>query len=310
MCGIFGVSTPHHYPAHQRLADSIAMLGVLAEERGIDSAGLALLNGTVDRRAFRDHLGRAADVRVGPWRVIRTPGRFSRISPRALHAVTNAQAVIGHTRWATQGAVNRTNASPMLIGHVLGTHNGDIDPATIPAMSPRSGQLTATDSAAIFAALSTASGDVEKISSIISGAVGRVALAWVDLRDPRQVWIARGALSPVSVGLDTHGGYWWASNPAWLRRLAQHCGIEFTRIQMISEGTLLSIAPTAEGGLALTVHAEGLPTRARASDYRIAAVAAWRGFTSADRRTDERSLTHELIAGPVTPEPVRQLTYI
>lgn len=309
MCALFGVVTPHRYISRQRLADGIAMLGVLAEERGIDSAGLALLNGTADQRVFRDRLGRASDVRVGPWRVIRTPGRFSGIRPRALPAVAHSRAVIGHTRWATQGAVNRANASPMLVGHVLGTHNGDIDTATLPGMSPRTGQLMATDSAAIFTALSTASGDVEKISGILSGAVGRIALVWVDLRDPQRIWIARGALSPVSVGLDTHRGYWWASNPAWLRRLQQHCGIEFTRIQMISEGTLLSIAPTAAGGLALTVHAEGLPTRARAADRRIAGIAAWRGFTAADRRTDEQSLTHELI-NPVTPGPVRRLTYI
>jgi glucosamine--fructose-6-phosphate aminotransferase (isomerizing) len=89
MCGIVGVIGPRQ--AAPLLLDSLRRL----EYRGYDSAGIAtLVNGHIDRRRAQGKLG--------------TTG-------------------IGHTRWATHGVPNETNAHPHGTTRVSIVHNGIIE---------------------------------------------------------------------------------------------------------------------------------------------------------------------------------------
>jgi glucosamine--fructose-6-phosphate aminotransferase (isomerizing) len=105
MCGIVGAVA-------QRDIVPVLIEGLRKlEYRGYDSAGLALLNTTMQR--------------------VRAVGRVADLQARADQAGVQAPTGIAHTRWATHGGVNETNAHPHAsIGQgveVSLVHNGIIE---------------------------------------------------------------------------------------------------------------------------------------------------------------------------------------
>ncbi|PIB24310.1 glutamine--fructose-6-phosphate aminotransferase [Amylibacter kogurei] len=102
MCGIVGVLGNHQ--AAPILVDALKRL----EYRGYDSAGIATVNdGVLDRR--------------------RAVGKLVNLSDLLVHNPIAGTAGIGHTRWATHGQPNITNAHPHQAGRVAVVHNGIIE---------------------------------------------------------------------------------------------------------------------------------------------------------------------------------------
>jgi glucosamine--fructose-6-phosphate aminotransferase (isomerizing) len=102
MCGIVGL-----IGAHEVAPMLVEALGRL-EYRGYDSAGIATVNaGRLERR--------------------RAVGKLVNLSDRLVHAPLAGKIGIGHTRWATHGAPNETNAHPHQAGPVAVVHNGIIE---------------------------------------------------------------------------------------------------------------------------------------------------------------------------------------
>lgn len=104
MCGIFGFAG--NVPNKVNL---MRWLICLNSVRGTHSSGVAVkINNNVNsifKRATH-------------------PFKFSRKIPRYLNSIGQFQSIIGHTRWATHGAINKQNAHPFKIGNIIGTHNG------------------------------------------------------------------------------------------------------------------------------------------------------------------------------------------
>jgi glucosamine--fructose-6-phosphate aminotransferase (isomerizing) len=102
MCGIIGILGDQ--PAAPRLVEALKRL----EYRGYDSAGVALLE-------------------AGKLKRLRAPGKLTNLDAKVKDTPTKASVGIGHTRWATHGQPNETNAHPHASGRVAIVHNGIIE---------------------------------------------------------------------------------------------------------------------------------------------------------------------------------------
>src|SRR4051812_14479092 len=101
MCGIVGaVASRNVVPI---LIEGLRRL----EYRGYDSAGVAVINGSMQR--------------------LRSIGRVSQLEKLALERGLNGHIGIGHTRWATHGVPSERNAHPHVSGGVSVVHNGIIE---------------------------------------------------------------------------------------------------------------------------------------------------------------------------------------
>ncbi|MBV9628872.1 MAG: glutamine--fructose-6-phosphate transaminase (isomerizing) [Xanthobacteraceae bacterium] len=102
MCGIIGILG--HEPVAGQLVDALKRL----EYRGYDSAGIATLE--------RGHLTRR-----------RAEGKLKNLERRLEQHPLTGTTGIGHTRWATHGKPNETNAHPHASDRVAVVHNGIIE---------------------------------------------------------------------------------------------------------------------------------------------------------------------------------------
>ncbi len=102
MCGIIGITG--NAPVAERLIDGLRRL----EYRGYDSAGIAVLaeDGVQRRRA---------------------PGKIANLDAIWRADPADGTTGIGHTRWATHGVPNETNAHPHVADGVVVVHNGIIE---------------------------------------------------------------------------------------------------------------------------------------------------------------------------------------
>ena len=102
MCGIVGIAGRED--AALTILESLKRL----EYRGYDSAGIAtLVKGRIERR--------------------RAPGKLSGLDKVLRETPLPGSTGIGHTRWATHGVPNETNAHPHISDRVAVVHNGIIE---------------------------------------------------------------------------------------------------------------------------------------------------------------------------------------
>jgi glutamine---fructose-6-phosphate transaminase (isomerizing) len=102
MCGIVGILGKE--PVALGIVEALRRL----EYRGYDSAGVATIeNGEFQRR--------------------RAPGKLKNLEELLRNQPMMGVTGIGHTRWATHGAANETNAHPHTAGDVVIVHNGIIE---------------------------------------------------------------------------------------------------------------------------------------------------------------------------------------
>jgi glutamine---fructose-6-phosphate transaminase (isomerizing) len=185
MCGIVGY-------VGEKQAQDVVLEGLRRlEYRGYDSAGVALV----------------ADGRIA-W--AKKAGKLANLEKELAEAPLAASTTgIGHTRWATHGAPNDTNAHPHLGNHgrVAVVHNGIIENfaelrSEVEAAGDKLVSETDTEIVAhlIEGALDAGGSLTDAMRQVCSRLEGAFTLVAVDAQDPSRVVAARRN-SPLVVGI-------------------------------------------------------------------------------------------------------------
>ena len=230
MCGIVGYVG--NQPAARLLLEGLTRL----EHRGYDSAGMAVLGGRGIKIAKR--AGRVRDL------ADRLPKRFA------------GKVGVGHTRWATHGPANDTNAHPHTdgSGEVAVVHNGIIDNAA--ALRQRLGDdgvelVSETDTEVIAHLVARSDADTleGKVRDALAEIDGTYGIAVLHAAFPDRIVVARNG-SPLIIGVGDRE-MWVASD---LAALVRHT----TTVAHLDDGELATV--TASG---FTTYEENLSRTAK-----------------------------------------------
>ncbi len=184
MCGIVGYIGPR--PAYPILINGLKRL----EYRGYDSAGIALLNGTI--------------------RLYKAKGKVKNLEDLVEGCDISGTSGIAHTRWATHGAPNDINAHPHLSpsGKLALIHNGIIENyASIKQELIQRGYFfkSSTDTEVLVYLIEDimVNENVDLVTAVqmtLQTVVGAYAIAIVSKDDPDTIVAARKS-SPLLIGI-------------------------------------------------------------------------------------------------------------
>ncbi len=201
MCGIIGYAG--HRPAVPQIIEGLKSL----EYRGYDSAGLAY--------AHQGNIG-----------LFRAPGKLNALEERLESQETlMPTCAIGHTRWATHGVPNETNAHPHLdsSGELALVHNGIIENyREIKKDLQEKGYTFASDTDTevlvqlIGEELKTAENLTKGLAEALRKVEGAYAIVLISAKQPGKIWACRNA-SPLLLGAGTGENFVASDIPAFLR---------------------------------------------------------------------------------------------
>jgi glucosamine--fructose-6-phosphate aminotransferase (isomerizing) len=187
MCGIVGyVGSKKATPI---LLDGLKRL----EYRGYDSAGVALLNGSIE--------------------VVKRPGKIRILAEAIEKQPSSATCGIAHTRWATHGAPNEPNAHPHVseTGDIALVHNGIIENADVlRAQLAKEGYhfRSETDTEVVVHLIDYLWRNEGCLEDAVAAALrqvdGAYGIAVISSRDPGKIVVARNG-SPLLIGVGQHG---------------------------------------------------------------------------------------------------------
>lgn len=202
MCGIIGIAGKHDVAPS--LIEGLKRL----DYRGYDSAGVAtLIDGSIELR--------------------RAEGKLSQLESLLSREPIHGSTGIGHTRWATHGKPNRSNAHPHSDGRVAVVHNGIIENyQTLRDQILESGRIVTTDTDTevvvhlISINLERGLSPHQAISQALSQLEGAFALAILLAGDQCRMYAVRRG-SPLAVGYGD-GETYLGSDALAMSHLTQH----------------------------------------------------------------------------------------
>ncbi len=187
MCGIVAAIAPRNIVPV--LLEGLRKL----EYRGYDSAGLAVLNGSLSR--------------------LRAVGRVAELAAQVDEQHTEANIGIAHTRWATHGVPSERNAHPHISGGLAVVHNGIIENfAELKAKLQAQGYVFTSDTDTevvahlLHTVLKTTPDLFEAVRQTTNQLIGAYALGIIREQDPDTVVVARKG-SPLLLGVGEDGMY-------------------------------------------------------------------------------------------------------
>src|SRR5215212_4266890 len=194
MCGIVGYVGPKK--SASMLIDGLKRL----EYRGYDSAGISIMN------------GKGVETR-------KAKGKISQLEAAMSASPVDGNVGIAHTRWATHGPPNESNAHPHhdCTGTVSVVHNGIIENyGPLRAMLQKTGHTFVSDTdTEVLAHLVEAAMDGNLEEAVIDALAlveGTYGIAVISSKDPDKIVAARKG-SPLLIGLG-NGEYYVASDVA------------------------------------------------------------------------------------------------
>ena len=181
MCGIVGAIA-------RRNVVPILLEGLKRlEYRGYDSAGIAVVDGTLKR--------------------LRSTGRVAELSRLAEESRLSGALGIAHTRWATHGVPSERNAHPHVSGGISVVHNGIIENhEEMRQRLQRAGYTFVSDTDTeviahlVHSKVAAGSALTDAVRHTVSELTGAYAIAVVDEKDPDRLVVARMG-APLLLGL-------------------------------------------------------------------------------------------------------------
>ena len=200
MCGIVGYNGKNK--AVDILLDGLSKL----EYRGYDSAGIAIQD---------------KDIKV-----FKAKGKLTNLKDKIKNEKLNGTCGIGHTRWATHGEPNETNAHPHVSndGNVTLVHNGIIEnyqELTQKLQRHNYKLYSETDTEVLTNLIDYyykkyKLGPVDAINRTMVRVRGSYAIAVMFKEYPNEIWVARKD-SPIIIGQNEDGTYIASDVPAILK---------------------------------------------------------------------------------------------
>ncbi len=193
------------------------------EYRGYDSAGLAILNGGLQR--------------------LRSVGRVAELAAQADSTGACSETGIAHTRWATHGVPSERNAHPHISEGLAVVHNGIIENyealrAELSGLGYRFSSETDTETIAhlIHHTLKSEPDLFRAVCRTVQRLQGAYAIAVVKEDEPGRVIVAREG-SPLLLGVGEQGNY-AASDASALLQVTR-------RIVYLENGDVAELRPDA-----------------------------------------------------------------
>ena len=187
MCGIVGAVARHNVVPV--LLEGLKRL----EYRGYDSAGIAVVNGSLKR--------------------LRSTGRVAELEKLSDFNGLSGTIGIAHTRWATHGVPSETNAHPHVSGGISVVHNGIIENHEELRRKLRAdGYQFASDTDTeviahlVHSHINSGSSLFEAVRCAVGGLTGAYAVAVIAEADPTRMVVARRG-APLLVGLGADGNF-------------------------------------------------------------------------------------------------------
>jgi glucosamine 6-phosphate synthetase-like amidotransferase/phosphosugar isomerase protein len=219
VCGIAGYSLHPESGVDRTLAAQVLLAGIA--ERGADAAGYAFAGPSGAASVFKLRAGASALL-------------------EALVLPGDVGGALIHVRDHTKGHPSfEANNHPIRHGAVVGIHNGTIsnDDELLARHHIAREQPEATvDSEAIFALVDRYG---HRCGAVLEQLRGSMAAAWLDEREPRALYAARGADRPLWIGRGKRE-FFFASTREALELVWRYAGVAL-RLSEVPEGRLLGV---------------------------------------------------------------------
>ena len=243
MCGIFGFSGVGK--VDMRLLYKLALAN---ESRGNQSTGIGIYDERFkDNTYYFKQAVSATDFLVN--------GDLDRVE--------GAPIIIGHTRYATGGAVNAENAHPFQEGNILGIHNGWLLNQS-KFEEKYNLEKSAVDSNALYKALAATDNDYKNVLPGISGAM---ALAYIIDED---LYLYRRGSKPVFLVSTEEGVYFSSLEYPFLSHLSEDYKpfmIPEDRMVVFRHGKIISSEYVKPEPVSSTIQLDEGPTSWKTSNY-------------------------------------------
>ena len=190
MCGIFGVITNNNNNVKDQIFDGLRRL----EYRGYDSSWIA----TISNNQIN---------------CVKSQGNLDQLQKKLINEELIGNVGIGHTRWATHGVPNESNAHPHFTDEVAVVHNGIIENYSLlknqiveAGISFKSETDTEAIAHLITLYLKSGMGSYEAIRATTEDIKGSYALAIIMRSEPNKLFAVRKG-SPLAVGSSEKENY-------------------------------------------------------------------------------------------------------